>query len=66
MQALDAFSVVARVYEFPRLVPDPIEEPIPEPVVYDRKAAGGKFAFFRRVLWYAWRASKPDLVICGT
>jgi phosphatidylinositol alpha-1,6-mannosyltransferase len=64
-QALDASSVVARVYAFPRLIPHPIEELIPEAVVYDRKAARGKFAFFRRLLWYAWRGSKPDLVICG-
>jgi phosphatidyl-myo-inositol dimannoside synthase len=33
--------------------------------VYDRKAAGGKLAFFRRVLWCAWRGSKSDLIICG-
>ena len=63
MQAINASSLVARVYAFPRLVPDPIEEPIPESVVYDRKAAGGKFAFFRRVLRYPWRGSKPDWVI---
>jgi hypothetical protein len=30
-----------------------------------RKAARGKFAFLRRVLWCAWRGSRPDLVICG-
>jgi phosphatidylinositol alpha-1,6-mannosyltransferase len=65
MQALDASRVTERVYTFPRLIPDPIEEPIPESVVYDRKAARGKFAFLRRVLWYAWRGSKPDIVICG-
>jgi hypothetical protein len=38
---------------------------IRESVVCDRKAPGGKFAFFRRVLRYAWRGSKPDWVICG-
>jgi phosphatidylinositol alpha-1,6-mannosyltransferase len=65
MQALDASSVVARVNAFPRLVPDSIEEPIPGSVVYDRKAAGGKFAYLRRVLRYPWRGSKPDWVICG-
>jgi phosphatidylinositol alpha-1,6-mannosyltransferase len=65
MQALDASSVVARVNAFPRLVPDSIEEPIPGSVVYDRKAAGGKFAYLRRVLRYPWRGSKPDRVICG-
>ena len=49
MQALDASSIAERVYALPQLMPHPIEEPIPEPVVYDRKA---------------WRGSKPDLVIC--
>jgi phosphatidylinositol alpha-1,6-mannosyltransferase len=50
------------VYALPQLIPHPIKEPIPVSVVYDRKAA---FAFLRRVLWYAWRGSRPDLVICG-
>jgi phosphatidylinositol alpha-1,6-mannosyltransferase len=65
MQALDVSAVTERVYALPRLIPDPIDEPIPESVVYDQKAARGKFAFLRRVLWYAWRGSKPDIVICG-
>jgi len=65
LQALDASLLTERVYVLPRLIPDPIDEPIPEAVVYDRKASGGKFAFMRRVLWYAWRVSKPDIVICG-
>jgi len=29
------------------------------------KAALGKFAFLRRVLWNGWRGSRPDLAICG-
>src|ERR1700689_57643 len=65
LQALDASAVTERVYALPRLIPDSINEPIPESVVYDRKAARGKLAFLRRVLCYAWRGSKPDLVICG-
>jgi phosphatidylinositol alpha-1,6-mannosyltransferase len=65
MRALDASSSVERVYALPRLIPDRIEEPIPDSVVYDRKAARGKFAFLRSVLWYAWHGSKLDLVICG-
>jgi phosphatidylinositol alpha-1,6-mannosyltransferase len=65
MQALDASSIAERVYALPQLIPQPIKEPIPVSVVYDRKAARGKFAFLRRVLWYAWRGSRPDLVICG-
>lgn len=63
--ALDACGTVERVYALPRLIPDPIDDPIPESVVYDRKAARGKFAFLRRVLWYAWRTPQPDIVICG-
>jgi phosphatidyl-myo-inositol dimannoside synthase len=65
MQALDASALTERVYALPRLIPDPIEECIQESVVYDRKAAAGKVAFLRRILWYAWQGSKPDLVICG-
>jgi phosphatidylinositol alpha-1,6-mannosyltransferase len=64
MQALDASAIAERVYALPRLIRNPIDEPIPESVVYDRKAARGKCAFLRRVLWYAWRGSKPDIVIC--
>jgi phosphatidylinositol alpha-1,6-mannosyltransferase len=65
MQALDASALTERVYALPRLIPDPIDEPVQESVVYDRKAAAGKVAFLRRILWYAWQGSKPDLVICG-
>jgi phosphatidyl-myo-inositol dimannoside synthase len=65
IQALDASAVTERVYVLPRLIPHPIEQPIPESVVYDRTTARGKFAFLRRVLWYTWRGSKPDIVICG-
>ena len=45
MQALDASSIAERVYALPQLIPHPIEEPIPESMVYDRKAAAGRFAF---------------------
>src|SRR4051794_10053634 len=65
IQAVDASCVAERLYAFPRLILQPIEEPIPESVVYDRKAARGKFAFIRRLLLHAWRGPKPDLVICG-
>ena len=45
LQALDACASVERVHAQPRLIPEPIEEVIPEAVVYDRRAAGGKLAF---------------------
>jgi glycosyltransferase involved in cell wall biosynthesis len=65
IQGISASSIVERMYVLPRLIPHPIEEPIPESVVYDRKAARGKFAYLCRVLWYARSGTKPDLVICG-
>jgi hypothetical protein len=44
MQALDASSIAERVCPLPQLISHPIEGPIPESVVYDRKAVGGRFA----------------------
>jgi len=40
MQALDASSIAERVYALPQLIPHPIEEPIPESVVYDSQSCG--------------------------
>jgi hypothetical protein len=37
MEAIDTSSIAERVYALPQLIPHPIEEPIPESVVYDRK-----------------------------
>jgi glycosyltransferase involved in cell wall biosynthesis len=65
LQALDACGSVERVHALPRLVPQPIEEMIPEAVVYDRKAARGRLAFLRRVAAHAWHDEQIDLVICG-
>ena len=66
LQALDACSVVERVQALPRLIPEPInKEAIPEAVVYDRRAAGGKAAFMLRVGAHLCRAGRLDLVICG-
>jgi phosphatidylinositol alpha-1,6-mannosyltransferase len=65
LQALDASVDVARVHALPRLVPARIDEPIPESVVYDRKAARGKLAYLRRMLSHAWLGPRADLVICG-
>jgi hypothetical protein len=63
MQALDPSSA-ERVYALPQLIPQPIEGPIPESIVYDRKAAGVSLPSCARVLWYAWRWSKAgNLVI---
>jgi phosphatidyl-myo-inositol dimannoside synthase len=66
LQALDACAFVERVQALPRLIPESIDrEIIPEAVVYDRKAAGGKAAFMLRVGAHLCRAGRLDLVICG-
>ena len=65
LQALDACVTVERVYAQPRLIPVPIEEVIPEAVVYDRRAADGKTAFMRRLGARAWGGGRVDLLICG-
>lgn len=39
LQALDGCAMVERVQAQPRLIPEPIEDIIPEAVVYDRRAA---------------------------
>jgi phosphatidylinositol alpha-1,6-mannosyltransferase len=63
--ATDECPIVGRLYAFPRVIEQSIEERIPESVVYDRRAAQGKLSFLHRVLWFAWRGPKPDVVICG-
>ena len=65
LKALDACALIERVYALPRLVPQPIEELIPEAVVYDREAARGRLAFLRRLVWHIWRDEQIDLVVCG-
>ncbi len=65
LRALDACALVQRVHALPRLVPQPIEEAIPEAVVYDRKAAYGPLAFLWRLALHAWRDERIDLVVCG-
>lgn len=65
LQALDGCGLVERVQALPRKIPNPIDEPIPEIVVYDRKAASGKAAFVLRVAAHAWRDRETDLLVCG-
>src|SRR5262249_59764083 len=65
LQALDACALVKRVHALPRLIPESIEETIPESVVYDRKAARGRVAFIRRLAVQAWQGGRVDLLICG-
>src|ERR1700733_8865068 len=65
LQSLDASAVVERVHAQPRLIPQLIDEKIPEAIVYDRKAARGKLAFMFRLGGRMWRGGPVDLVVCG-
>jgi glycosyltransferase involved in cell wall biosynthesis len=65
LAALNACSSVERVYALPRLITGPIEEVIPEVVIFNRKAARGRVAFARELLRHSLRAERADLVICG-
>jgi len=65
LQALDASATINRVHAVPRVIPDSINESLPESVVYDRRAARGKIAFVRRAAAHAWYDSRIELVVCG-
>ena len=65
LEALDACPLVEWVHALPRLISQPIEEAIPEAVVYDRKAARGRLAFLHRLASYARRHEQIDIVVCG-
>ncbi len=65
LQALDGCGLVERVHALPRKIPNPIDEPIPEFVVYDRKAAQGKVAYVWRLAAHAWRDGRTNLLVCG-
>src|SRR5262249_3446714 len=66
LQALDSCGFVERVLALPRLIVEPIKGAIvPEAVVYDRNAAGGKIAFLRRLMAQLFRANHTNLVICS-
>ena len=65
LEALDASEAVNRVEAIPRIISEPIDGIMPESVVYDRKAAGGKTAFVQRAAAHAWLDCRIDLVICA-
>jgi phosphatidylinositol alpha-1,6-mannosyltransferase len=65
LTALGSCDVVARVHALPRLISGPIDETIPEAVVYDRKAAAGKLAFIMRLGAHLATRERPNLVVCG-
>ena len=51
LAALDACSLVERIYVLPRAISDPIEE-VPKSIVYDERRAAGKLAYLHRFLSY--------------
>ena len=65
LSALNVCPLVERVYALPRIISDPIEEPIPEAVVYERRAARGRVSYALAVIRHALRGPRADLVICG-
>src|SRR5262249_16116554 len=65
LNALNVCPLVERVYALPRVISDPIEEPIPEAVVYERRAARGRMSYALAVFWHSLRGPQADLVICG-
>jgi glycosyltransferase involved in cell wall biosynthesis len=65
LSALNVCPLVERVYALPRVISDPIEEPIPEAVLYERRAARGRVFYALAVIRHAIRGPGADLVICG-
>src|SRR5262245_2550361 len=63
--ALMLCHLVERVYALPRVISEPIGEPIPEAVVYERRAARGSVSYALAVIRRALRWPRADLVICG-
>ena len=65
LSALNVCPLVERVYALPRVISDPIEEPIPEAVVYERWAARGRVSYALAIIRRAVRGPRADLMICG-
>src|SRR5215469_16103568 len=63
--ALNLCPLVERVYALPRVISEAIGEPIPEVVVYERRAARGRVSYVLAVIRRAVRGPRADLVICG-
>src|SRR5207245_5040405 len=65
LTALGECDVVERVHALPRVISEAVDDPIPEAVVYDRRAASGRIAFMQRLAVHAGLGERVDLVICG-
>jgi phosphatidylinositol alpha-1,6-mannosyltransferase len=65
LRALDGCSLVERVHALPRVISGPIEDPIPEAVVYDRRAARDRVSYTLAIIRHAFQGPRANLVICG-
>jgi phosphatidyl-myo-inositol dimannoside synthase len=65
LTALDATSHVSRVYVWPRLITEAIEEPLPKAIVYERGFAAGKIAYLWRAAVGTFLSPRVDIVVCG-
>jgi hypothetical protein len=52
LAALNACSSVERVHALPRLITEPIEEVVPEAIIFNRKAARGRIAFTKHSFFH--------------
>lgn len=65
LTALDASPLVERVYAWPRLIAETIDEPLPPSVIYERGFSKGKLAYVRRLVVALITGVPIDLVVCG-
>lgn len=65
LKGLDASPLVKRVFVWPRLIPEPIDEPLPTSIVYERGFANGKLAYLSRAIAGMIFHPHIDLVVCG-
>ncbi len=64
LSALDAMPEVTEIVALPRYMPAP-PGPLPQKLVFDVRAVGGKFAYFIRCLRWFTLGGRFDLVISG-
>ena len=65
LRALSLSPLVASAHAWPRVIPGPIEELLPEAVVYRRAFQGGKLRYCGHALRDLLLGPACDLVICG-
>lgn len=65
LTALDHSVVVTRTFALPRVIKSPIEEEVPESVVYLRTAARGMSAYLSQLARTLHLCGNIDLIVCG-